>query len=204
MRAESLHAREAPPLPEWIPSGSALPPSPFTSLSSLLSCLLALRLDGGGGRAFIRLCGQIAFALTRENGVRGTAGRLSPHFIMGRSDSTLSVHGMQTRQTSFALLLLAGIAREVLFVAALALRRSPSCKTRSAGYTTLAVIRPARKGKEERAREEKENREEGEKGKEIGLLFWDEPRRGIERTYKRWELRKKLYVDVDVDSYRNV
>lgn len=81
----------------------------------------------------------------------------------------LSVYGMQ-RYASFR----AGSQeRSARSVASLALRRSPSYKTRSAGYTTRSRSYLA---------DERRRKEEGgkKKGREINLLFWDELHRKID------------------------
>lgn len=127
-----------------------------------------------GGRAFIRLCGLITFALARESGIRGTTiwfyyetiiGMYSPYTECKRAPRLLSA---AFRATSFH----RGASRErsSRSVTSLALRRSPSCKTRFAGYTTVARL-SRRQGKEE-GRVKKTKREVG-KGKEISLLFWE-------------------------------
>lgn len=65
--------------------------------------------------------------------------------------------------------------RSARSVASLALRRSPSYKTRSAGYTTRSrsYLADEKRRKEERGKK---------KGKEINLLFWDELHRRIDDT----------------------
>lgn len=124
-----------------------------------------------GGRAFIRLCGLITFALARESGIRGTTiwfyyetiiGMYSPYTECKRASRLLSA---AFRASSFH----RGASRErsSRSVTSLALRRSPSCKTRFAGYTTVARL-SRRQGKEE-GRVKKTKRE----GKEISLLFWE-------------------------------
>lgn len=76
---------------------------------------------------------------------QGTAGRLSPHFITERSFD--SMYSPYTYRMQTCARLLSAVFRAVSFrtssrersarsVASLALRRSPSYKTRSAGYTT--------------------------------------------------------------------
>lgn len=111
---------------------------------------------------------------------------------MGRDPTVLSVHGMQPAPgTSFGLSrsFASARAREALFVASLALRRSPSCKTRSARLYDASQLSQAAEPREERTREEIEKKRQrgGKKGGEISLLFWDATR-GASRN--RREKRK--------------
>lgn len=133
------------------------------SLHTLAHSLSLPFADGGG--AFIRLCEPIFFALAHENGIRGAAPRDDYRLILLQNDHSilqyvLSIHGMLMcarflsdafRVASFR----AGSQeRSARSVASLALRRSPSYKTRSAGYTTRSHSYLADEGR--KRREEKE------------------------------------------------
>lgn len=107
---------------------------------------------------------------------------------MGRDPTVLSVHGMQPApRTSFGLSrsFASARAREALFVASLALRSSPSCKTRSARLYDASQLSQAAEPREERTREEIEKKKDrGEERKAEKLVYYSgtrrEARRGID------------------------
>lgn len=154
----------------------------ITCMNSLYTVAQSLSLsfaDDGG--AFIRLCEPILFVHTKTgSAARRTAGRLSPHFITERSfDSyVLFAHIQNTRanvrETSFGRFFRAvsfrasSRERSARSVASLALRRSPSYKTRSAGYTTRSRSYLA----DERRRKKKDGK--------INMLFWNELHRRVD------------------------
>lgn len=124
-----------------------------------------------GGRVFIRLYRLITFVLARESRIRGTTIWFYYETIIGMYSSYMECKRARTFfRPPFMLLPFIADSRERSSpsVASLALRRSPSCKTRFAGYTTVAQL-PGRRGKEERrAKKTKRGKKKG-----ISLLFWE-------------------------------
>jgi len=147
----------------------------ITCMNSLYTVARSLSLSSAdGGGAFIRLY-ELIFALVHEKEIRGTRYTTiaSFYYRMIIWQYVLSVYGMQ-RYVSFR----AGSQeRSARSVASLALRRSPSYKTRSAGYTTRSRSYLA---------DERRRKEEGgkKKGREINLLFWNELHRRIDDIHQ--------------------
>lgn len=102
--------------------------------------------------------------LTCKSGVswHGTAGRRLTHLIL-LWDDYLSDRILKRAQNffrpPFALFLCERAEALTLYSAMLALRRSPSCKTRSVGYTTIAQL-SSRREKEERKRRRRKRKAE--------------------------------------------
>jgi len=132
--------RESLALPAWILSGSTLRPSLFRFSRRWRSSIYSLMWAD-----YLRAC-------TRERNPR------DDHLILlwDYHRYVLSMHGMQTcarflSALPFVRLLFIASSRESSrSVASFALRRSPSCKTRFAGYTTVARL--SRREKRERAK----------------------------------------------------
>lgn len=111
-------------------------------------------------------------ALARESGIRETAIWFYYETIIGMySPYTECKYETSFDRLSVRFLFIAGSReRSSRSVTSLALRRSPSCKTRFTGYTTIARL-SGRRGKEEGRTKKTKGRKK--KGGEISLLFWE-------------------------------